>query len=192
MSKTKKSKHKRSHRIPVYRRPWVIVLFFLSLIAAVVWALLFVKPRTTQPDTAPVVDTATSNTTTAQSDDNAPTTEETPPEPENKVTQYEGEDPNQASELTGVVTYSDVFDGMLNIGVAIDQYLVDGGTCTLILTGQTGNRYEATTPAFADVTTSACHTFRVPLSELASGNYDLEVHVSSGGKNGIIKKEIKL
>ena len=43
-----------------------------------------------------------------------------------KVVQYDGENPNSAEELSGVITYAGFNDNGLMVRVNIDQYLGDG------------------------------------------------------------------
>lgn len=66
MSKTKTSKHKSTHRVPIYQRPWVVVIFFLAMAVAVVLALLFIKPNTTTVD-VPIDENPSSDTETTPS-----------------------------------------------------------------------------------------------------------------------------
>lgn len=64
MSKTKTSKRKNSHRVPVYRRPWMVLIFFLAMAVAVVLALLFLKPRPVNELDPPTTDQPSHSTPT--------------------------------------------------------------------------------------------------------------------------------
>lgn len=195
MSKTKTSKRKSSHRVPVYRRPWIIIIFFLAMATAVVLALLFIKPHSTEP--APVTSTPTpttnnSNLTIPAGEEATPTTPSEPEEPE-KTTQYEGEDPNTLEELTGYLTRKGVDDGVLTIVAVIDQYLHTPGYCTIILKNSSGQTvYSASRDAIPDVTASICDTFEIPTTNLASGTYQIEINLSSDNKHGVITDEVTL
>lgn len=110
-------------------------------------------------------------------------------EEEKKIVPYEGDDPNEREELTGVVTYAGMNDGMLMIRVNIDQY-VDGGTCELSLQGNT--TYSDTANIAGGASTATCEGFNVPASMLASGTYQIIIKINSGGKVGIIKGEVNI
>ncbi len=105
------------------------------------------------------------------------------------VVQYEGDDPNEAEELTGVITYAAVNGDNLMIRVNIDQYLEDG-SCELNLV-QGGVKYSDTAD-ISSVTTATCEGFNVPVGKLGSGNYQIVIKISSGGKTGTIKGEVNV
>ena len=105
------------------------------------------------------------------------------------VVQYEGADPNEAEDLTGVITYAAVSGDNLMIRVNIDQYL-DSGSCELSLV-QGGVKY-SDIANISSVTTATCEGFNVPVSELGSGNYQIIIKLSSGGKTGTIKGEANI
>lgn len=107
-----------------------------------------------------------------------------------KVVQYEGEDPNDLEELTGVVTYAGVVDGNLMIRVNIDQFL-SGGSCTLNLIKDGSNVYSETTEIVSMVSTSTCDGFDVAQG-LSSGNYNIVITLNSEGKTGRISGEVNI
>lgn len=194
MPKTNTKKRKTAHRVPVYRRPWIIVLFLLAMIAAVVCAILFVKPRTAEPDptTNPAPSTHTPATTPADEETPDAISAE-PEEPEDKTTQYEGEDPNTLEQLTGYLTRKGVDDGVLTVVAVIDQYLHAPGFCTIVLKNSAGQVvYNASSDAVPDATTSICDAFAVPVANFASGVYQIEVNLSADNKYGIIIDEVTL
>ena len=108
-----------------------------------------------------------------------------------KVVQYDGDDPNAAQELTGVVTYAGVSGENLMIRVNIDQYL-DGGTCTLGLRREGMNLYSAEAAIVDAVSTSTCEGFNVPMAGLGSGKTAIWIFLSSGEKTGEIYGEVEL
>lgn len=108
-----------------------------------------------------------------------------------KIKQYEGEDPNKAEELTGVVTYVGVNNGVLMIGVNIDQFL-GSGDCELSLTRNGNVIYTENTSIVADVSTSSCDGFNISTSGLGGGATEIIIKLSSGGKTGTIKGEVNL
>ena len=70
-----------------------------------------------------------------------------------KVVQYEGEDPNELEELTGVVTYAGVSGENLMVRVSIDQYLTSG-SCELTLTRGGATIYNSIADIVGDVATA--------------------------------------
>lgn len=182
-----KSSHP-AHRIPPYRRPIIVVSFLVILVIAVVVTIIIfmslnraeeVIPEPAKPATpAPVI--------TEPGED-----EEQPAEPEDKVSQYEGGDPNLLEELTGRVAYKGVNREpnyqTLTVSASIDQYLHSDGTCTLSLKNANSVEvYSATLPAQPDVTTSACGPFEIPIADFAPGAYQIEITVRGDNKTGLI------
>lgn len=189
MPKTKNSKAKRSHRLPFYRRPWALVLFLLALIAAIILAILFLKPRTAEPDSDTPTSTPPSPIVISAGED---ATIDSPAEPE-KVTQYEGEDPNTLAELTGYLARKSVDGGVLTVAAIIDQYLHSIGYCTIILRDAQGTlAYTASRDAIPDVTASYCETFDIPVSRIGHGTYQIEIELSGDNKQGKIIDEVTL
>ena len=107
-----------------------------------------------------------------------------------KVVLYEGEDPNEKQELTGVVTYAGVNGDNLMIRVNIDQYL-DSGVCELNLV-QSGVVYSDTANIVSSATTATCEGFNVPVSRLSGGDYGIVIKISSGDKSGTINGEVRI
>lgn len=108
-----------------------------------------------------------------------------------RVKQYEGEDPNKAEELSGAVTYAGVNNNVLMIAMNIDQFLSEG-SCALSL-AQNGNViYSADAKIVAEVSTSTCDGFNIPLNGLGSGATEIIIKLSSGGKTGTIRGEVNI
>ena len=90
-----------------------------------------------------------------------------------------------------MVTYAGVVDDKLMIRVNIDQFLADG-SCELKLVRNNSTIYNSTANIFADVSTSTCEGFDVPVSGLGSGNTNIEIQLKSGDKSGIIRGEVNI
>ena len=116
------------------------------------------------------------------------TTEEEPPK---KVVQYTGEDPNKSDDLTGVITYAGVNNGTLTIRTNIDQYLSEG-TCELILERDSATIYNSRVDIWADVSTSTCKGYDVPVSELGGGNVQIIINLTSSDRTGVIRGEVEV
>ena len=108
-----------------------------------------------------------------------------------KVKQYEGEDPNKAEELTGAITYAGVSNGTLMIAMNIDQFLGEG-KCALSLVRNGNEIYSANADIVAEVSTSTCDSFNVPVGSLGGGATDIIIKLSSGGKTGTIRGEVNI
>lgn len=110
---------------------------------------------------------------------------------EKKVVQYDGEDPNEAGELFGVVTYAGVNDDVLMIRVNIDQY-VTSGSCELSLLRDGNTIYSSTVSAVPDVATAICEGFDVPVSGLGNGKTEISIKLNADGKSGVIRGEVEI
>lgn len=108
-----------------------------------------------------------------------------------KVVQYEGEDPNESNELTGVVTSAMLEGNYLVVRVNIDQYLSEGN-CILELMQNGRVIYSDMVGIEAMVTTATCERMAVPASELNGGEYEVVVRLESGGKRGVIRGNASL
>lgn len=108
-----------------------------------------------------------------------------------RIKQYEGDDPNKADELSGAVTYAGVKDGILIIGMNIDQYL-SSGNCSLSLMRDGNEVYSAKASIMAEVSTSTCDGFNVPVDSLGNGTTEIIIKLSSGEKTGTIRGEVNL
>lgn len=108
-----------------------------------------------------------------------------------KVVQYEGEDPNEADSLSGVITRADVTGQNLVIRVNIDQYL-GSGRCELSLTRNGTTIYTDTASIVGVASTSTCEGFDVPVSGLGSGNTQINIKISADGREGMIRGEVDI
>lgn len=107
------------------------------------------------------------------------------------VVQYEGDNPNKADSLFGVITYAGVNDGKLVIRVNIDQYL-SGGKCELSLVRNSSSIYNDTADIVASASTATCEGFDVPVSGIGGGSVEINVKLSADGRNGLIRGEANI
>lgn len=194
MAKTKTKKQSQRHRIPIYRRPWFIVLILVIILAIIAYLILHSKtPTTANPVSSPVVPASSvDNPSTTVPAGETPSTTEAEDEPE-KTVQFEGEDPNTMDSLTGSIARSSVSGANLTIVAVIDQYLTNPGFCTLTIKNSAGDRvYTASRDAVADVTTSICEDFVVSTAGFPAGKYQIEITISGDGKEGKINGEVNL
>lgn len=194
MTKTNnRSSNTTQHRLPLYRRAWFLALIVVIIIAAIVYLIFaLVKPHQNSESSATTANNTSPETTESTGDqipDGQHNDEDAPySDPDQITVQYEGENPNRASDLSGNITYTDYNNGTLSIGTMINQYLGDG-TCELKLTGNSGNTYSASAQIFAAASTSACEDFNINVSP---DTYQIEILLSSGEKQGIITGEVSL
>ena len=128
----------------------------------------------------------TSDNNNSNSDGNSSGTEKP------KVVQYDGDDPNTAEELSGVVTYAGVTDGKLMIRVNIDQYL-ESGTCDLTLTRGGDSIYSSIASIIGGPSTATCEGFDVPVAGLGGGQVDINISIKSAdGRQGSIRGEASI
>lgn len=196
MTKTKKQNSRASSHKGTSARShsWVLALVILLIIIAVVTVVIcVVKPWSTTSDSStPTTSQQPEDSSTSDSDSSTDdsTTPEDSESPENKVPQYEGENPNDLEELTGVIISKYIENGVLTVMATINQYLHQTGTCVITLTGQNyHNSYTASSDAHADITTSYCENFEIPVSELTPDTYSIEIKLTGDGKTGTIRGE---
>lgn len=167
---------------------WLIILVLLigaGVVCYMVWDSYFRDK--TEPETS-----ETSNTTEGEEQKNNTGAELTSEEPEKKkVEQYDGDDPNNAQDLSGVVTYAGVNNGVLMIRVNIDQYL-DSGKCELTLTRDGATIYNSIASVIGSASTSTCEGFDVATGELGGGNVEINIKLESNGRTGLIRGEANI
>ena len=174
---------------------WVKWLIFLVLIVGAITVAILVKNnfdkkldndgQTTNVDKPE--EKKTENKTENQNSDN---TEETSKQ-EEKAPQYEGESPNKAETLTGLITYADVVNDELVIRVNIDQFL-QSGSCNLTMSRNGVTHYSQTVGIQESVTTSTCDGYKIPVSELPKGDLVVEIDLNSEGKSGKITGRVRI
>ncbi len=195
MTKTKNKNPRASSRKGITARShsWVLALIIVLIIIAVVAVIIFViKPYSENNPILPVADNSQEQSPKPDTTNPDPA-DNTPEEPENKAPQYEGEDPNDLEELTGVIVSKSIDNRVLTIIATINQYLSQPGTCVVNLTGRSSHdSYTTSSNALADITTSYCENFEIPVSNLASDVYDIEIKLTGDGKTGTIRDEVSL
>lgn len=108
-----------------------------------------------------------------------------------EIVQYDGENPNKAESISGVVTYVGVSGERLMIRVNIDQFL-DDGECILNLVRNGSTIYNDTARVVGNVTTATCEGFDVPVDGIGRGATDIMITINSGEKTGIIVGKVEL
>lgn len=108
-----------------------------------------------------------------------------------RVEQYDGEDPNKAETLSGVVTYAGVSGDKLMIRVNIDQYL-EGGECGLTLSRAGASIYSSIANVVGNASTATCEGFDVPINELGGGVTEINININSGERSGTIRGEVNI
>lgn len=93
---------------------------------------------------------------------------------------YEGENASSSSSLSGAITSKSVTEDTLIIRSTINQLV--SGTCTLTMTSG-GKTVTKTAEVIQNPSTSSCAGFDVPVSELGSGQWSIDIKVTSGDKS---------
>lgn len=171
-------------------KKWISTLFILILLVAacVIVYLVWDNYFNDDKDKSGVEETAISEEEKPE-EETEPIEEQEIVEKEETI-QYEGENPNSANELSGVVTYAGAVDNKLMIRVNINQYL-SGGSCSLRLLFEGDvNMYGEVVEIVDSASTSTCAGFDVPLEKLSSGHYLIIINVASGDKTGVINGEV--
>ena len=112
-------------------------------------------------------------------------------EDEKEQPSYDGENPNQSSALTGVITRAENMGEQVVIRVNIDQYLGEG-ECRLNMKEDDEAIYSDTANIVGSAATATCEGFDVPVAEIGNGNFVIEITVNSGDKTGIISGEVSI
>lgn len=176
------TKNTKAHRVPVYRRP-IFLIAAAVIVCAVIIAIIILLQKTPSNQISPQTPSA-SQPPNDQENQQKPD-QEKPEEPE-KVTQFEGGDPNDLQELTGHIAYHGITGNTLTVTASIDQFLSETGNCQLELSQNEQTVYTENLPAKADVTTSVCGPFEVPIQDFSSGTYQIKIIVTADDKTGTI------
>ncbi len=189
MTKTKTN----SHRVPVYRRPVIIIgVLCVMIVVAVLTIIILNLSRSSQSSQS---ESSSQPSSPAPSQPERPSADQpsTPETPSDKdILQYEGGDPNDENELSGYVAVKSVDEGVLTIVASISQYLQSEGSCTLTLYQSGEAAASSTLAALPDVTSSVCGPFEFLVSDLSPGSYIIDIAVSGDGKTGHISDEIEI
>ena len=170
-------------------KKWISRLFFLLLLVAAVVLCYFVwdayfkdkGPKTDDPK--PTETTKDQTTEDKKDEDKTENTDEKP-----KVPQYDGDDPNNTTDLTGAITYAGVSNGYLRVRVNIDQYLTTG-SCNVVLVRDNSQIFSDYANIVSSASTSTCEGFDIPTASIGAGNVQIKVTFSSGNKTGAVSGE---
>ncbi len=176
-------------RTPLYKRPYIVAIALIILVVIVAGVIIFFANRS-QQDSGDIE--LENNNVPLDTQDQAVPSTKPDDSPNERPTAYEGEDPNTLEELTGSIPFKNLSDGTLSISAAIDQYLIDNGTCELTLSSDNGYNYSTSVAAVADVTTSICEPFRVDVGSFPTGTYQIKIIITGDGKTGTILDEVTL
>lgn len=170
----------------------ILIFIFTVSFAVFMYFIYFHSSKTISP---PVTPSTTINSTETNSSNSQPdlTPISSPQSTPDKLSiiQYEGEDSNQSTVITGSLSSLQVVQEKLILRVNIDQYF-SRGTCTLNLLKDNISKYTTSVNLINSVSTSTCEGFDVPINNLPKGNYQIEVILTSDSKTGKIFGEVTL
>ena len=190
---TKNIKHRKvSLEREKHHHVFLFVFLVLIVAAIVVYALVFLVPRGSNPsnpsspeqdNSEPAQKPAQDNSSTS-GDNSKESTSEARPESEKNNPQYEGNNPNVSESLTGIINYASISNDTLTIRVSIEQSV--SGTCTFAITTPTGGTVTGQSTIVTGPTSAFC-SFSTPATE--SGTWKISVTAASADKYGIITGE---
>lgn len=185
---------KKTHRVPLFKRPIVIVslvAILIAIVALTIWALINFSGSKPSDSEEPGSSQTTQPSKPQDPSQQQPDGDKNDAEPE-RPTQFEGGDPNELPELTGSIILNTHDASNLTVAVGIDQYLSSQGTCHLELSRDGRVLRTSDLAATADVTTSGCGPFIVPIAGLTAGTYQLKVSISGDNKTGVVAGEVQI
>ncbi len=170
-------------------------LVIAGVIVLIVGGGVYTYYATRTSDNKPSLETTNSDNSKTNDEDADKTDDETTQvdsgENEKDIPkQYEDSNTNTDGSLTGVINYKSVIDGNLTLRVTIDQSLTSG-TCSLKLTSA-GKTVTRSAPVVTNPSSSTCEGFSVPVSELSSGQWAIEITVTSGSRTGTLKDKVTI
>jgi len=95
---------------------------------------------------------------------------------------------NQSPDIDGFITSTNISYEILTIRTQINELLPEG-TCSLVLSNSQKS-LTRNSNLINSATSSSCYGFDVPISELANGNWQIKITISSGQRIGIISGEV--
>lgn len=180
------------------RQAYIIIVSTLLIGSYFCLAWFWSMPPFNPSSNIPTSDQSTNQPTKQQTDQlinsNQSNNNTIPDHPPSKTPiQNEGSDVNQLPNLTGYISNKSVnqTQQQLTIRVVINQFLSQNGSCHLTLT-KDKHTVSITAPTIDNPSSSTCEGFDVPLSQLSSGKWKLQIVIKSGDKQGIINDEVML
>lgn len=104
--------------------------------------------------------------------------------------QYEGSNINSSANLTGVISDKSVTGDMLILRTTINQFL-SSGSCELTLANGT-KTISRSSGIIQNPSSSSCEGFDIPVTELGSGTWNVEIKVTSGDRTGLLKDSVNI
>lgn len=181
-------KSKKRYSISIKKILLVILLILLSFLLILIVVYPYIKPSL---DKQADISNNQTNTQTPNSQQNN-TLQETAQnrESEKKPLQTVENPPSQSNNVSGVISYKNVNDGQLILRTTINQAL-SSGSCTLTMK----NRDKTLTKS-ADIvqnpSSSSCMGFNIPISELTSGSWTINIKINSGTLSGEINDIVNI
>ena len=167
----------------------------LTVIILLIGVLIFVSKMLADNASDIVEDNkkGASNTTENTKAERTPAENQTPTDDGDHKTpiQNDGDDPNTKDSLTGVITMAEASNGMVHIRVNIDQYL-SSGTCKLDMHSDSGVTFNDNAVIIPTASTSTCEGFDIPVSNLTSGHWSININLETSDKTGVITGDINI
>lgn len=186
MQENRKPQTKIRRKNPIFTHPVIFVVAALAV--ALVIIICFKVFQDHQEAAEESVQTSDVPAETASADNNSNTPDVVP---DKTPAQYEGENANASSTLTGSISTAAVEGDKLIIRVTIDQLLSSTGNCTLTLTRASQTlTYQANT--IDNPSSASCEGFDIPVSDLSAGEWAININISAGDRSGSLAGKVTI
>lgn len=175
-------------------RKWIsrLIILVLLIVAAVVCFLVWDNYFNDKKEQSVDVDTQKIEEKESEVVEVEQETDSSNIEEKKETVQYDGDNPNNSDELTGVITYAAASGDDLLIRVNIDQYLSEGSCELRLVLENDVNVYSDKVDIVSSAMTSTCEGFNIPLSVIGGGNYKIYINMMSGNMTGVINGEVSV
>ena len=169
---------------------------FILIIAVDTFKILeLTQKKQPNPDRTPEISQESTNTPPAKNPKTSDQNHPDPVAPESKTPiQNDPVQPDNSSgqpAITGYINRLEKTSNNLMILLTINQFLNTPGNCYLTISnGAKSLSYQA--PTITNPSSSSCEGFTLPLSDFSSGEWSIDIKVTSGEKSGHITGKVTI
>ena len=167
----------------------ILVIILVVGIAGTVLALNLIKPGNSSNQSTDEQTTSVDQTDmTGGSADDVKALGSTNEAGNKTPAQYEGSNPNDLDNLTGIITFAGIAEGKFTISVAIDQFIT--GNCKIVANSPSGSAVDADVDIVAGPSSSFCsYSGPIPAEH---GKYNITITLTGANKTGTITGEVEI
>lgn len=188
------SRHRPFYQLPTF---WIIciIIIIITIVGIIFVPRILAK---NQPAASPTAPTPTNleaqkskDTKSSETPQSSEQKDKTPSSDNKTPAKYDGEDPNVAETLSGIITTARFSGDKFILRINIDQYL-SAGTCNLTLSDGT-HQLSKTANLIPSASTSTCEGFDISSSELSNFAKPIYITINliSSDKTGIIEGKVE-